>query len=173
MKTRLSKFVKNLTSINTFPARNLYKFAIACIGMLASGTIFGQTTVTEIITSGTTWTVPCGVSTVDIEIYGAGGGGGGSNTGGDTGGGGGSGGYRGADYDKAGGESAGPGGASGAYISDMVFNVTGGETLTINVGSGGAAGTGTYSGNSGTGGDTSISGTSSGSLFTLGGGGAA
>ena len=72
--------------------------------------------------------------------------------------GGGSGGYRGADYDKAGGESAGPGGASGAYISDMVFNVTGGETLTINVGSGGAAGTGTYSGNSGPGGDTSISG---------------
>ena len=86
--------------------------------------------------------------------------------------GGGSGGYRGADYDKAGGESAGPGGASGAYISDMVFNITGGETLTINVGSGGAAGTGTYSGNSGTGGNTSISGTSTGPIFTLGGGGA-
>lgn len=86
--------------------------------------------------------------------------------------GGGSGGYRGADYDKAGGESAGPGGASGSYISDMVFNVTGGETLTVNVGSGGAAGTGTYSGNSGPGGDTSISGSSSGALFALGGGGA-
>jgi hypothetical protein len=86
---------------------------------------------------------------------------------------GGSGGYRGADYDKVGGESAGPGGASGAFISDMVFNITGGENLTLNVGTGGAAGTGTYSGNSGTGGNTTLSGSSSGSIFTLGGGGAA
>jgi hypothetical protein len=30
----------------------------------------------------------------------------------------------GADYDKAGGESAGAGGGSGAYISDKVFSVT-------------------------------------------------
>ena len=37
--------------------------------------------------------------------------------------GGGSGGYRGADYDKANGESAGPAGASGAYLSDVVFTV--------------------------------------------------
>ena len=84
--------------------------------------------------------------------------------------GGGSGGYRGADYDKAGGESAGPGGASGAYLSDVVMRVTGGEQLTINVGSGGSAGTGVYSGNSGAGGNTSISGSVSGALFTLQGG---
>lgn len=87
--------------------------------------------------------------------------------------GGGSGGYRGADYDKAGGESAGPGGASGAYISDMVFSVTGGENLTLSIGSGGAAGTGTYSGSSGAGGSTTLSGSTTGALFTLGGGGAA
>ena len=87
--------------------------------------------------------------------------------------GGGSGGYRGADYDKANGESAGPGGASGAFISDMVFTVSGGETLTLAVGSGGSAGTGTYSGSSGNGGDTTLSGSSTGALFTLGGGGAA
>ena len=42
----------------------------------------------------------------------------------------GSGGVGGAEYDKAGGESAGAGGASGAYISDKVFTVTSGETLT-------------------------------------------
>ena len=66
--------------------------------------------------------------------------------------GGGSGGYRGADYDKAGGESAGPGGASGAFISDIVFAVTGGEQLSLVIGGGGAAGTGVYSGSSGPGG---------------------
>ena len=87
--------------------------------------------------------------------------------------GGGSGGYRGADYDKAGGESAGPGGASGAFISDIIFAVTGGEQLTLVIGAGGAAGTGVYSGSSGPGGDTTLSGATTGPLFTLGGGGAA
>jgi hypothetical protein len=87
--------------------------------------------------------------------------------------GGGSGGYRGADYDKAGGESAGPGGASGAFISDIVFAVTGGEQLSLVIGGGGAAGTGVYNGSSGPGGDTTLSGATTGPLFTLGGGGAA
>lgn len=87
--------------------------------------------------------------------------------------GGGSGGYRGADYDKAGGESAGPGGGSGAYVSDKVWTVTGGETLTITAGSAGAAGTVAYNGSSGAGSATSISGSSSGTLFSLAGGGAA
>ena len=87
--------------------------------------------------------------------------------------GGGSGGYRGADYDRAGGESAGPGGASGAFISDIVFAVTGGEQLSLVIGGGGAAGTGVYSGSSGPGGDTTLSGATTGPLFTLGGGGAA
>ena len=53
--------------------------------------------------------------------------------------GGGSGGVGGAHYDKAGGESAGAGGSSGAYISDKVFTVTGGETLTVTAGAGGTA----------------------------------
>ena len=34
-------------------------------------------------------------------------------------------------YDKGGGEQGGRGGGSGAYISDKVFAVTGGETLTL------------------------------------------
>ena len=38
------------------------------------------------------------------------------------------------DYDKAGGESAGAGGGSGAYVSDKVFSVTQGETLTYAIG---------------------------------------
>ena len=47
----------------------------------------------------------------------------------------------GAEYDRGGGESAG-GGASGGYISDIVFTVTAGETITFVVGQGGAAGGG-------------------------------
>ena len=85
--------------------------------------------------------------------------------------GGGSGGMRGADYDKAGGESAGPAGASGAYVSDVVFAVTSGETLTINVGAAGSAGSGVYSGTSGAGGNTTVTGSTTGTILTLNGGG--
>ncbi len=85
--------------------------------------------------------------------------------------GGGSGGMRGADYDKAGGESAGPAGASGAYVSDVVFAVTSGETLTVTVGSAGSAGTGVYNGTSGAGGNTTVSGSTTGTILTLNGGG--
>ena len=46
---------------------------------------------------------------------------------------------QGADYDKAGGESAGAGGGSGAYVSDKVFSVHEGETISYSIGGGGAA----------------------------------
>jgi hypothetical protein len=42
------------------------------------------------------------------------------------------------EYDKAGGEQGGTGGGSGAYISDKVFTVIGGEQLTAVVGTAGA-----------------------------------
>ena len=87
--------------------------------------------------------------------------------------GGGSGGMRGADYDKAGGESAGPAGASGAYLSDVVFSVTAGETLTVTAGSAGSAGSGVYSGTSGAGGNTTVTGSTTGNILTLNGGGSA
>lgn len=83
----------------------------------------------------------------------------------------GGGGYKGVSYDKAGGESSGPGGGSGAYVSDVVFSVTGGENLTITTGNGGSAGTGNYSGTAGAGVATVISGSTTGDLFSLAGGG--
>jgi hypothetical protein len=44
------------------------------------------------------------------------------------------------DYDKAGAEQGGGGGGgSGAYVSDKVFTVTGGETISYSIGSGGGA----------------------------------
>jgi hypothetical protein len=81
----------------------------------------------------------------------------------------------GADYDKAGGESAGAGGGSGAYISDKVFTVVEGETISYSIGSGGAAGNQTANfkqpriASAGT--NTTLSGSTTGSLFTLGAGG--
>ena len=77
-------------------------------------------------------------------------------------------------YDKGGGEQGGRGGGSGAYISDKVFAVTGGETLTATIGSGGGSGSNSsfnYNASAGNGTPTSLSGTSSNQLFSLGGGG--
>ena len=79
-------------------------------------------------------------------------------------------------YDKGGGEQGGRGGGSGAFISDKVFAVTGGETLTATIGSGGGSGTNpgfNYTASAGNGGTTSLSGSTSNQLFSLSGGGGA
>src|SRR5210317_169840 len=115
-------------------------------------TILGQQNLTS--AGSITTTVPTGANALHI-IAAVGGGGGG---------------HQGGQYDKAGGESAGGAGASGAYISDKVFAVTAGETLTLVVGSAGNDGVGAYSGSAGNGGNTTASGSTSGALFTLAGG---
>ena len=75
------------------------------------------------LSGNSTATVPTGANAMHVQFAVAGGGGG----------------CGGADYDSVGGESAGAGGGSGAYISDKVFTVVAGETITFAVG---AAGTG-------------------------------
>ena len=112
------------------------------------------------LTSGSaTFTVPSNANALHIQSA-VGGGGGAAG---------------GADYDKAGGESAGAGGGSGAYISDKVFAVTAGDTLTYNIGTGGAAGnqTGNFKqpriASAGT--STTLTSAAAGSIFTLGAGG--
>ena len=91
---------------------------------------------------------------------------------------GGGGGIRGSDHKDVG-ESAGDGGGGGAAISAGYFTVTGGETLTLKAGRGGDNNvvfwnTGTYTQQSNSsnidGGNTSVVGSSSGTLFNLGGG---
>ena len=106
-------------------------------------------------TSNTTVTVPDGANAIHVKAAVGGG----------------SGGVQGADYDKAGGESGGTGGGSGAYISDKVFTVSEGETLTLTIGSSGAASSGSpYNATAGNGGTTSLSGGTTGNIFTLTGG---
>ena len=85
--------------------------------------------------------------------------------------GGGAGGVMGAEYDKAGGESAGAGGGSGAYISDRVYTVVGGELLTAVVGTGGGKSTGSaYNTTASSGTSTTLTGASTGAIFSLAGG---
>lgn len=84
--------------------------------------------------------------------------------------GGGSAGVNGGSYDKSGGESGGSGGGSGAYVSDKIFTVVAGETITFTVGAGGSGNTGSnpnFTANNGT--ATSVSGSSTGSIAVLGG----
>jgi len=118
---------------------------------------FTATSYTTLSSGSGTFTVPDGANAIHIQAgVGAGGGA-----------------MRGIDYDKAGGESAGAGGGSGGFVSDKIFSVTEGETISYSIGSGGANGTGTYSGSAGGGSNTTLSGSSAGSLFTLTGGGGA
>jgi hypothetical protein len=107
----------------------------------------------------TTITVPQGANAIHVQA--AVGGGGGA--------------IQGCDYDKAGGEQGGPGGGSGAYVSDKIFQVTAGEILTLNAGSYGAAsnpgGSGKFNCAGSSGNNTTLSGSITGTIFTLNGGG--
>jgi hypothetical protein len=120
---------------------------------------FTATSLTTLSSGSGTFTVPDGANAIHIQAS-VGGGGGAAG---------------GADYDKAGGESAGAGGGSGAYVSDKVFTVTEGETISYSIGGGGAPGNQTANfkqpriASAGT--NTTLSGSTTGSIFTLGAGG--
>ena len=128
-------------------------------GLFSGGSLQLATSFITITAGTTTNTVPLGYNAVHIQAA-VGGGGGAAG---------------GADYDKAGGESAGAGGGSGAYVSDKIFTVIAGETLTFVAGTSGAAGnqTGNFKqpriADPGT--NTTLSGSTTGSIFSLTGGG--
>lgn len=120
---------------------------------------FQATSFVTLSSGSSTFVVPDKANAIHIQ-YAVGGGGGAAG---------------GVDYDKAGGESAGAGGGSGAYVSDKIFTVTAGETITYSVGSGGAPGNQTANfgqpriADAGT--NTTLSGSTAGSIFILGAGG--
>jgi hypothetical protein len=130
-------------------------------GLFSGGALQLATSFITITAGTTTNTVPLGYNAVHIQAA-VGGGGGAAG---------------GVSYDKAGGESSGAGGGSGAYVSDKIFSVVAGETLTFVAGSGGAAGNQSANfgqpkiANPGT--NTTLSGSTTGSIFSLTGGGGA
>ncbi len=88
-------------------------------------TFNASTTCNGAATSGT-WTVPCGVTSITVEVYGGGGGGGGGGDGSNGG-------------VFCGNNRGGGGGGGGAY-SSRTINVTPGTSFTYAVGSGGCGG---------------------------------
>jgi len=104
----------------------------------------------------TTWTVPAGITSVQVELAAGGGGGGGGGSGGGcgyaTGGSGGTGGLgassskKGANGSTGGNYTGGAGGAGGGavYESAQTVSVTPGQSITVTVGAGGAGGIGGY-----------------------------
>ena len=117
---------------------------------------FTATSYTTLSSSSGTFTVPDGANAIHIQAAVGGGGGAAGGVG----------------YDKAGGESAGAGGGSGAYVSDQIYSVTEGETISYSIGSGGAGGNQTANfgqpkiADAGT--NTTLSGSTTGAIFTLG-----
>lgn len=88
-------------------------FALLIFGNLS----FAQTVVTETLTSGNSWVVPCGVTDITVEVIGGGGGGG-----------------------RGGGGCAAGGGGSGAYTT-VTVSVVAGQTFFYSIGSGGPGAT--------------------------------
>lgn len=124
---------------------NKLQFRIVCMGILIllfiKGELSAQTTQT--FTSSGTFTVPAGVTSVQVEAWGGGGAGGGVN----------------ASFLAT---RAGGGGAGGAYVNNTAVTVTPGANITVTVGAGG---TGVSAANGGNGGTSSF-----GSLVTANGG---
>lgn len=106
--------------------------------------------ITETFTSSTTWTVPTGVTKVDVIAMGGGGGGGAG------------GGYRGSSTTYS--ARGGGGGGAAAFTYSLGVNVSGSASITIGIGTAGAGGagiaaSGTTTGNNGGAGGASSFGT--------------
>lgn len=112
--TVLQRFFKTFSAITLF--------LLLLVGAPVEGA--GQTTQT--FTTSGSWTVPSGVTSVQVECWGAGGGGGGNNS-----------------------TSDGAGGGGGGGYSRATLTVIPGNIYTINVGNGGTGGTGAQNGSSG------------------------
>ena len=89
-------------------------FVLVSVAHLGS---FAQTTVT--LTSGSSWTVPCGITSITVECWG-GGGGGGAATGSSS-------------------ITAYGGGGSGGAYAKGTFTVTGGTAISYSIGTGGVS----------------------------------
>ncbi len=98
---------------------SLCKGLIITLLFLFTTGVFGQTTDTYATTGAGTWTAPCGVTSITVEVWGAGGGGQRAN----------------------GNPSAGGGGSGGGYVR-ATYTVIPGTTYNLHVGTGGTGNSG-------------------------------
>ena len=113
--------------------RNFLAFVLC---FLSIQLLNAQTIVSFSVTGNSNWTVPAGVSSISVKLWGGGGGGGSAKC----------------SYTTSGGiytHGGAGGGGGGAFASHPSLTVTPGENLTIVVGSGGAAGANGSNGGSG------------------------
>jgi hypothetical protein len=110
-------------SIGLFASSKLYFSFLMCFGLTFS---FAQTTSVNLPTGTTSWLCPAGVTSVNVECYGAGGGGGRSTS-----------------------TNTGRGGGGGGAYASSTVTVTPGTTYTVSIGAGGAGGNLTAAQNSG------------------------
>jgi hypothetical protein len=110
-------FLKKETYFNT--KNNIIHLILMLIAFLGFSTSFGQTTVNFTTTGNGTWTAPCDVTSITLEVWGAGGGG----------------------QRAEGNPAAGGGGAGGGYVR-TTYAVTPGTTYNLYVGTGGTGNSG-------------------------------
>jgi len=112
----MKKFYLNLKQ---YSLKTVILFWTVLILLMFGNSIFAQTTTVNLTTPGTsTWTVPCGVTSLTVEAWGGGGGGGSATIN----------------------SNGGSGGGGGAY-STYTVTVTPGQIINYTVGSGGLGGT--------------------------------
>ncbi len=127
------------------------RFAIVLFLLIATLLFTKSSFAQTVLTNPTSpWTVPAGVTSVKVEVWGAGGGGGGSRSTSFT-------------------NAFGGGGGGGGSYTTSTFTVSAGQTYTITYGAGGTAGAATPTAG-GTGGTTTFTGTG-GTVSSAGGGG--
>lgn len=148
--TCFKTFLQNFTLPTCRIKFDLLALLLGVLIFGGAGEVRGQcvSTTTPFVSSGT-FTVPAGVTSITVQLWGAGGAGGGST-------------------DAGNGINArgGAGGGGGAYVTGTI-TVVPGEILTITVGAGG---NGVSGGNGGNGGNSTITGSISGSLALARGG---
>ena len=110
-----------------------FKYLLAVVSIFIGTQLFSQTTV-SFTTSGT-YTVPCNVTSITVEVWGGGGGGG--------------------QGDSQGGTRSGGGGGGGGGYSSTTIAVSPGQTFVYTIGAGGI---GSTTGNGGNGGTTDFAG---------------
>ncbi|SHI73171.1 glycine-rich domain-containing protein [Flavobacterium terrae] len=133
---------KTSKSGNSLKKFNFLSFLFLILSITASS--YSQTFTDNTANGNETWTVPAGVTSVTVQVWGAGGSGGGSDSNG-----------------------YGGGGAGGGGYSTKTFSVSTGQTINYNIGAGGTATT-IADGNPG--GNTTLSHTNSSTSITANGG---
>jgi hypothetical protein len=107
-----------LTSIKLFYSTT-FTWLVLLFAFFASSSVFSQVTVSYTTTGAGTWTAPCDVTSITVEVWGAGGGG----------------------QRAEGNPAAGGGGSGGGYVR-TTYAVTGSTTYNLFVGAGGTGNSG-------------------------------